>query len=65
MKDKSFRMQDETGNIIELTIDGSNVIFLMEDGFTYDDAVQATMDTAFFNAVHNGLIKEDAWIIEV
>lgn len=64
MKDQSFRMQDETGSVIELTIDGATVVCLMNDGYCYDDAIQAVMDEAYFSAIQKGLIKDNAWVIE-
>ena len=60
--DYSLKLQDGTGRVFDLSINGACIDEAIKAGATKNEAREGVESNAFWNAVYEGLIGEDAWI---
>lgn len=60
--DYSLKLQDGTGRTFELSINGACIDEVIATGVPEYEAIEGVQNNAFWNAVAEGLIGEDAWI---
>ena len=61
--DYSINMQDSAGRVATLHIDGASIDNLMADDYSFSSAQASVESNAFSNAIANGEIGADAWVI--
>ena len=61
-KDYALNMRDNTGKTCTLYITGACIDDLMRAGWSESEAIEDVESNAFWNAIYDGEIGEDAWL---
>ena len=64
-KDYSIKMQDSTGRVAIIGINGASIDELVATGLPLSEAVQAIEDNSFENAIRMGEIGADAFLAPI
>lgn len=64
-RDYSITLQDSTGKTLEVAINGASIDNEISNGATQVEAVEGVEQTAFANAIDNGSIGADCWIVSI
>lgn len=63
IKDYSVTMQDSSGRVVTLYINGDSINELVADGMPASQAREGVESDAFERAIYNKEIGADAWVI--
>ena len=63
--DYSITLQDSTGKTLEVAIDGASIDNEIRNGATEAASVEGVEQNAFANAIYNGNIGADCWIVSI
>ena len=61
-KDYSIKMQDSTGRVAIIGINGASIDELVATGLSFNEAIEAIEDTSFEVAIRMGEIGADAFL---
>lgn len=61
--DYTVKMQDDAGRVCNLHITADNLEFLVASGLSLEEAQEGAETNAFWNAVKEGQIGENAWVV--
>ena len=64
-RDYSITLQDSTGKTLEVAINGASIDNEISNGATEAAAVEGVEQIAFANAIDNGSIGADCWVISI
>lgn len=62
-KDYDITVQDSTGRTCDLWVNGASIDEWIANGYSIHEAHEAARNQAFENAVREGEIGADAWVI--
>ena len=63
--DYSITLQDSAGKTLEVAIDGASIDNEISNGATEAQAVEGAEQNAFANAIYNGNIGADCWVVSI
>ncbi len=61
--DYTITLQDNTGRVVTLFINGATIDEMVDTNVPEDHAIENVESNAFGNAIAEGIISEDAWLI--
>lgn len=64
-RDYSITLQDSSGNVCTISINGACIDDLIKSGYSESEAVESVEQNAGDNAIARGDIGADCWIVSI